>query len=330
MIGVPILLSPDMMIYSYHIHTLRFSRSACGNASWRLLLSALMLVTVPLALSAQSRNKKTNNAANVTTPTVAIAPVLTRTTTRHEVRRFGYGSTLTVFGAPSGSITIEAWPRAEVDITADIELHADTEADLTRLAAVNNFLIDEDFNHVRVLTTGIHDKAFMRRTAKNFPKNLLGLPWKINYRIRVPANTDLEIDMGRGAFSLAGVDGAIKLTALESDATLALAGGQLAATIGRGNIKVKFAARSWRGAGIEIRLATGDMTVELPANFSADIDASVLRTGAVENTFSALVPRERTNATAHSLNGRAGAGGATLAFIVGDGKLRIKPENKEQ
>ncbi len=318
-----------MIIYSYRIHTLRFSRSACGNASRRLLLSALMLVTLPLAISAQSRNKKTNTTT-VTTPAVAIAPVLTRTTTRHEVRRFGYGSTLTVFGAPSGSITVEAWPRAEVDITADIELHADTEANLTRLAAINNFLIDEDFNHVRVLTTGIHDKAFMRRAAKNFPKNLLGLPWKINYRIRVPANTDLEIDMGRGAFNLTGIDGAIKLTALESDATLALVGGQLAATIGRGNVKVKFAARSWRGAGVEIRLANGDMTVELPQNFSADVDASVLRTGAIENTFSALVPRERTNATDHSLNGRAGAGGATLAFIVGEGKLRIKPENKEQ
>lgn len=318
------------MIDSYRIHMLRVSRAACGNASRWLLLHALMLVTLPLAISAQSRNKKTNNTATVTTPAAAVAPVLTRTTTRHEVRRLGYGSTLTVFGAPLGSITVEAWPRAEVDITADIELHAETEADLTRLAAVNNFLIDEDFNHVRVLTTGTHDKAFMRRAAKNFPKNLLGLPWKINYRIRVPANTDLEIDMGRGAFNLAGVDGAIKLTALESDATLALAGGQLAATIGRGSVKVKFAARSWRGRGIELRLATGDVTVELPANFSADINASVLRTGAIENTCAELTPRERTTATDHSLEARAGAGGPTLAFIVGDGKLRIKPENKEQ
>lgn len=286
---------------------------------------AIALVASSLIAPAQQKNRKDA----VALPPVA-PPALTRTTTRHEVRRFGYGGTVNIIGAPAGSITIEAWPKSEVDITADIQLHADTEEDLTRLALVNGFLLDEEPNHLRILTTGTHDKVFMRRAAKNFPKKLLNLPWKIDYRVRVPVQTDLEIDAGRGTFKLAGVEGAIRLNALESDANLILAGGVVMVTIGRGSIKASFNSHSWRGSGADIRLALGDLTAELPANFSADINADILRTGQIENSYTALLPRERTTMTPRSIRARAGAGGPVLAFTVGDGTLRIKQEGRKQ
>lgn len=256
--------------------------------------------------------------------TATAPPALKRTTSRHEVRRFAYGSSLTIIGAPAGSITIEAWPKSEVDITAEIELYAETEADLALLATVNSFNIDEDANHIRILTTGTHDKAFMRRVAKKFPKTLLGLPWKIDYRIRVPQMCDLEIDAGRGAINLSGVEGSISLKALEGDTTLTLSGGTVMATIGGGAVKVNVTTRSWRGGGAIIQLAKGDLTVEFPAGFSGDINADVLRSGQIENSYKELVPQERTSFTPRSIKGRAGAGGATLTFKVTDGTLRIK------
>ncbi|HEY6189130.1 MAG TPA: hypothetical protein VIW80_15855 [Pyrinomonadaceae bacterium] len=278
-----------------------------------------MLLAISV-VGAQQKNKK-----DATTPAAAaVAPKLKRTTTRHEVRRFGYGSALTILGAPAGSITIEAWPRNEVDITADIELRADTEEDLARLAEVNGFLLDEDANHLRILTTGTHDKATMKRAAKGFPKKLLGLPWKIDYRIRVPAITDIEIDAGRGPITLNGVEGAIRLTALEGDVALNLAGGLLTATVGAGKVNITLAARNWRGAGADIRLAKGDLTLELPAGYSGDINADILRTGRIENEYSTLEPCERTTFTPRSIKGRAGAGGPQLSFTVGDGTFRIK------
>lgn len=292
-----------------------------------LICAALVLdIFSDASVSAPPQNK---NAAT-TTNAVAVAPALARITTRHEVRRFGYGSTLTLIGAPAGSVTIEAWPRSEIDITADIELRADTEEDLALLAAINSFVIDEDVNHLRILTTGTHDKVFMRRAAKNFPKRLLGLPWKIDYRIRVPVATDLEINVGRGAFHLAGVEGAIRFSATESDATLMLAGGAVDATIGRGSVSVYFATRSWRGAGVQVQLAAGNIRLELPIGFSGDINADVLRLGQIENSFAALMARERTVAPARSIKARAGAGGATHTFIVGDGTIVIKQESNTQ
>jgi hypothetical protein len=281
------------------------------------LTSTLLLLLVLLSPTIISAQQKGKNAPQAT-------GALTRTTVKHEARRFGYGSSLTIIGAPAGSITIEAWPKSEIDITADIELHADSEADLALLAAVNSFVLDEGANHLSILTTGMHDKVFMRRVAKKFPKALLGLPWKIDYHIRVPPMCDLEIDAGRGAINISGVEGALGLRALESDATLELTGGAVNVTVGGGSVNVRVATRSWRGAGALIQLARGELNLELPAGFNADINADILLSGQIENTYTALVPQERTTFTLRSIHGRAGSGGATLAFKVTEGTLRIK------
>jgi len=252
------------------------------------------------------------------------APMLTRKGTRHESRRFAYGGTVTVVGAPQGSIAIEGWSRSEVEITADIELRADTEEDLDLLATVNRFVFDEDMNHLRILTTGSHDKAFMRRVAKNFPKRLLGLPWKIDYRIRVPVFTDLEINSGRGAINLSGVEGAIQLSATESETTLSLIGGTVNATIAGGKVSVRIPVRNWRGGGADIRLAAGDLTVELPPGFNGDIDADILQSGHIDESYGALEARERPGLTPQAIKARAGVGGAFFRFKVGAGTLYIK------
>lgn len=292
----------------------RIRPTACA-----LLFCALALFLSQNVTTAQQKSK-------VNAPVTTATPPLKRTTSRHEVRRLAYGSSVTIIGAPAGSITIEAWPKSEVDITADIEIYANTEEELALLAPLNSFALDDDANHLRILTTGTHDKDFMKRTAKKFPKHLLNLPWKIDYRIRVPAMCDLDIDAGRGALTLSGVEGSISLHALESDATITLTGGAVMATIGAGTVKFNVPTRSWRGAGVDLRLAVGDLTVELPAGFNADINAEVLRSGQIENTYTELVPQERTTFTQRSIRGRAGAGGATLSLKVTDGTLRIKKQ----
>ncbi len=299
-------------------------QSPRGRAfSLLIFFGALALLSFGgLVASAQQRERK--NAPAVP----AATPALTRATSRHEVRRFNYGSTLTLVGAPAGTITIEAWPKSEVDITAELVHYANTEEELALLATVNTFTIDEDINHLRILTTGTHDRAYMKRVAKKFPKHLLGLPWKVDYRIRVPAICDLEIDAGRGPVSLSGVEGSISLKALESDATLVLTGGVVRATVGAGTVRVQIPARSWRGAGAQIELARGDLSVELPAGFNAEVSADVLRSGQIENGYTELVPQERTTFTPRSIRARAGAGGAFLSFRVTDGTLSIKQSQK--
>lgn len=250
--------------------------------------------------------------------------LLKRTSTQHETRRFSYGGTVTVIAAPRGSVTIEGWNRNEVELTADIELQGPTEADLDQLAKVNGFVFDEDLNHLSILTTGTHDRAFMKRSGKNFPKKLLNMPWKIDYVVRVPVNTDLEVNAGHGAVKLSGVEGALQLSATESDTALTLTGGIVSTTVTAGSITLTIPVRSWRGGGADIRIASGTINVDLPAGFSGDIDAEVLRTGKIVNTYDALQAREKPGITERTVRARAGAGGPSFKFTVGDGIVNIR------
>jgi hypothetical protein len=255
--------------------------------------------------------------------------LLTRATTRRETRRFAYGGTVTLIGAPRGSVTVEGWSRNEVELVADIELKGPTEADLDQLATVNRFVFDEDLNHLSILTTGTHDRVYMKQAAKNFPKKLLNLPWKIDYRLRVPINTDLEINAGHGSVKLTGVEGALRVSATESETALTLTGGVVATTVTAGVITLTIPARSWRGSGADIRIASGTINVELLAGFSGDIDAEVLRTGKIVNTYEGLASREKPGITERTVRARAGAGGAYFKFTVGDGTVNIRKAGTE-
>jgi hypothetical protein len=255
-------------------------------------------------------------------------PLLTRTTTRHETYRLPFGGTVTLSGAPAGSITIEGWQRSELEITATIELQAPTQADLDRLTPLNNFQVDVDVNHIRILTTGTHDRTFMKRVAKNFPKNLIGLPWKVDYRIKMPALTDLDIDAGKGPIDLSGVEGTLHLNALSSLANLSLTGGLVQATIQTGALNVTVPVRGWHGLGAEMRLASGNLTVELAPGFSGDVNADVLRLGEIKATYPELQSRQGSSANPRSIRARAGSGGATLSFTVGDGLIEIRQKTE--
>jgi len=155
------------------------------------------------------------------------------------------------------------------------------------------------------------------------------MPWKIDYHLKVPISTDLEINAGSGAISLSGVEGAITLTAPQTDASLSLIGGMFTGTVALGKVNVSIPLRSWRGSGVDIQLAAGDLSVELPAGFSGDIDAVILRTGKITNTFPGLEAREKPGITDRTVRARAGAGGATLKFTVGDGTISIKKKIEE-
>ena len=191
-------------------------------------------------------------------------------------------------------------------------------------------MFDEDLNHLSILTTGTHDRVFMKRSAKNFPKKLLNLPWKIDYRLRVPVNTDLEINAGHGAVKLSGVEGAMRLSATESEtAFIAHWRNVLRRPSLRAQLLLTIPARSWRGGGADIRIASGMINVDLPPGFSGDIDAEVLRTGKIVNTYEGLASREKPGITERTVRARAGAGGAYFKFTVGDGTVNIgRPRNK--
>lgn len=278
-----------------------------------LCLSVVSLFLFPFFASAQTVSK--NFAAQL----------LKRTAYKTETMDFGAGGTVSIAGAPVGSISIEGWRKNSVEVSADVEVQAANEKDLALLARINTFAIDEDFGHIRIQTVGAYDKDYLKRAGVKVSKELAAMPFKVDYRIKVPMFCDLEIDGGRGDFSLANVEGAIEIKFLEStNAKLDLIGGTISATFGGGNADITIPMSSWRGRSLDVQMASGAISVHFAPNLNANIDASVLRSGRIENLYEFLKPREpRLKFTDKKINAKSGGGGAMLSFTVGDGTLKL-------
>ena len=257
--------------------------------------------------------------------------LLKRTDYKTEKIEFGVGGTVSVIGAPKGSISIEGWKNNEVEISAEITNEAATEADLALLSKINNFVIDDTFGKIRILSVGTNDKRYVKKSDKKFPKHLLDSSFRIDYKIKVPFYTDLEINNGTGDFELSNVEGVMRINLLESNARFNLIGGMLEATIGSGTVDLMIPTRGWRGRNTTVQLASGTMNVFLPLNFNANLDAEVLRTGKIENAYADLKPRERRGKFSEKLIvAKAGSGGVPLKFTVGDGSLNLSEFKTEK
>jgi hypothetical protein len=262
--------------------------------------------------------------------TVGQSGTLKRVVTKTDKLDFGAGGTVAVIGAPKGSIRVEASQRNEIEITAEVTIQAANEDDLMTLEKITGFVLQEDMGRVAINSVGTNDKKYLKQVAKKFPKKLIGLPFSIDYVIKVPRYCDLQIDGGSGDITVAGVEGALRINSLEGNAKLGLIAGGVNATFGKGDVFVTMPDRSWRGNAIDIALAAGDMEVYMPVNLSAELDATILRTGKIENSLTNLTPRIRTvKFTEQSITAKAGSGGVPMKFTVGDGTLRLKTIGKE-
>lgn len=252
-----------------------------------------------------------------------------RTTHKSDRLPFGVGGTLAVVGAPSGSIRIEGWANNEIEITAEIEMQAANEADIAKLSQVTGFVLEESLGRTGIISVGPHDKKALKKVDKKFPKHLIGTPFRINYSIKVPRFTDLQIDGGVGDLHVSGVEGAFRINVLDGNSTLDLVGGHLTATFGKGTVNITIPSRSWRGRFADVNLAAGNLNVNLPAGLNADFDATILRTGKIENMFSSFKPRDRKGEfTEKSIIAKTGTGSIPLKFTVGDGTMKITEINR--
>ncbi len=266
----------------------------------------LLILTFPVLNTAQDAGKQ-----------------ITRTKTMSKSAPFGPGGTITITGAPVGSITVEGWDQHKVSIEAEIEVRGATEEDAARIAAVTGFVVDEDVTSFRITSVGSHDKKYLKKVDKKFPKKLKDNFFSINYKIMVPQFSDLQIDGGNGGFDLSNVEGSIFVNYLESDAKLRLVGGNIRVVVGTGSIDCVIATRSWRGKQADIQLKSGDIKLRLPKNLNLDLEARILRSGKITDEYLAFAPKPRTEFTGNFMSARTGSGGAVLALTIGDGNLSI-------
>jgi len=256
---------------------------------------------------------------------VCSAQVLKRTTTKTDTIPVGAGSTLSIMGAPIGSVTVNVVQGNDVQISAEIEVQAANEADLAGAAVLTGYLTQESLGKLSIVSIGRDTRRKFSDAEKKLIKRLAALPYRIDYTIGVPRYTNVEINAGEGDVTLDGDEGDHRINVLTGKVNVTVKGGSLAATVAKGELKINVPPSGRRGLNIEASVVAGDLSITIPENLSGEIDASILRNGTILNQIPALKVRDRKLPFTEKLvQARAGAGGPAIKLTVGDGSLWLK------
>lgn len=253
-----------------------------------------------------------------------VSPLLKKTITKTETFPVSPGATVSVTGGPLGSIRVVGTSKNEISIVTMIDVQAPTEAALTELSGMTGYVLDESPLRVSILTIGPHNKFGLKKLPKNFPRSLLALPTRVDYVITVPRYIELEIDGGKGDLSVENVEGTMRINFIESNAKIGIVGGNTIVSIGSGDVVAAFATRGWRASPVNISVVLGNLTVLLPTKLNAELDATILKSGVIDNKLTDLKPRDRKLLfTEKSIIAKSGVGGVPLKFSVADGSLTL-------
>ena len=131
---------------------------------------------------------------------------------------------------------------------------------------------------------------------------------------------EMELETGDGRQEINGVDG--RLRARSGDGRIIVAGrfDALQLTTGDGRIEARALAGSVMSSSWDLRTGDGSVTLQLPANFAADID---LHTSDGHITLDVPVTVEGRLGE-KSLHGKMNGGGNLLTVHTGDGSIRIE------
>ena len=145
----------------------------------------------------------------------------------------------------------------------------------------------------------------------------------VDVRGAIPPQTALRIEMTSGSVSLSGVDGPIQVTNENGNVRIAGAGESVSVQTQAGAVDVGLRLLPAR-ASVNLRTANGDVTLGLPAEASARIEAETqvgdIRVQGLDFTDRRLRPE----GAGASFTGRLGAGNANVELHTQNGAITLQ------
>jgi DUF4097 and DUF4098 domain-containing protein YvlB len=209
---------------------------------------------------------------------------------------------LSVDGRDNGGITVHGWNRSDIRVLAMVQTQAETDADAAAIA-----------KNVAVTTTA----GSIGATGPE--RNNRHESWSVSYEIWAPAHTDLTLVAMNGGISVDNVDSQMDLETMNGGLTLADIDGNVRGTTMNGGVTVNLSGDRWRGTGLELRTTNGGVHINLPANYSAMLEA-----GTVNGGLDLGFPITVQGTLGRRLTTQLGAGGATIRATTTNGGVSVR------
>jgi hypothetical protein len=197
---------------------------------------------------------------------------------------------------------VKGWLRGDVLVRARIEAAGETEAAAGIVAS--RVLIDGSGGQVRALG----------------PEQVGSSWWSVSYEIFVPQVTDLNLKTNNGGITISDLRGQIHFDANNGGVHLKRVFGDVSGATVNGGIQVDLTGAAWDGRQMELSTHNGGVTVAMPAQYSARIQAET-GMGRIQSDFP--LP-QYANGRSQRLDFSLGSGGPPIHITTGNGSIRLR------
>lgn len=226
-----------------------------------------------------------------------------RRETHCEVRSYQLAPTgsLEVDAQPNGGISIVGWDREEVQVVAMVRAHSTTMEEAHTLARDLEVIAEPG----RIRTDG--------------PRPERGTGWSVSYEIRVPRQTNLDLESSNGGLDVQDVTGDMRLRTTNGGIELAGVSGDVQGRTVNGGVTVELDGDRWTGRGLELQTTNGGVTLRMPPDYSAELSARTVN-GRLEVDFPITVQGRLGKQVEASL----GNGGAPIRVQTTNGGISLR------
>lgn len=213
------------------------------------------------------------------------------------------GGVISVDARQNGGIAVKGWDRSDVLVRAQVRSSAATDAEARDLA-----------RQVNVQTAGAQIRA-------DGPAGERDRWWSVSYEVFVPARSSATLQTVNGGISVSDVTGDLGFTAVNGGVTLKRVGGNVHGRATNGGLSIELAGDRWEGQGMDVTTVNGGISLAVPQNFSAQLEAET-GNGGINSDLPMVLPA--SNRREHRMVTTMGAGGSPLRMHTTNGGIHIK------
>jgi hypothetical protein len=208
---------------------------------------------------------------------------------------------LSIDGASLGGVSVTAWDRDSVHVSARIAAMAPTQGEAERA-----------LRDVRVVAEGGTIRASGARHDDDSQQI-------VSYDVYVPRHMDLDLRAHNGGLRVEGVTGRMTLETENGGLSIDGAGGAVRAHAQNGGLSVRLTGTHWEGAGLDAETQNGGVRLVVPEGYSARLE-----TGTVNGGIRTDIPITVSGRISRQISLTLGSGGAPVRATTTNGGVIIQ------
>lgn len=215
-------------------------------------------------------------------------------------QRLSAASTESINPGANGSIRVHGWNQSDVLVKACVQTAASTDSE------------------ARALVSQISIAQGPGRIEPNGPSTNDRLHWNVSYEVWLPAASSLDMHAHNGSILVETVQGEIRFHTVNGSVRLAEVGGDVDGSTTNGSLTIELAGNAFNGKGIHAETTNGSVNLDLPENYSAQVEASTVN-GRVKVDFPVTVSGE----IGKHMSFQLGSGGPVIEARTVNGSVHI-------